>query len=244
MTEADMLKYYAKRASLYDKEAKWIAKDIELLKLHRRAAGNSRFQKVLDVATGTGIIGSLFGARAGEVVGIDISKSMLKHARGRIGNLIIGTGESLPFLDNSFDLVLCRQGLHYMNPRVTLREFYRVCNGRILISQIVCFKKTDSKWWWQVFRALSPGRKHVFTGDSLRRLIESAGFSEISCLTFTTRNSVGDWSKSLANKTERTRLLRGFHDAPHAIKELYNFNFTEDDCLYDEPWVIYTGHKN
>jgi len=81
MKKVDFQTYYKKRASNYDIEANWIARDAELLNLHRIAAGNNEFETVLDIATGTGIVGSLFKQMSDNVIGIDISASMLNQAR-------------------------------------------------------------------------------------------------------------------------------------------------------------------
>jgi len=94
-----------------------------------------RYERILDVACGTGIVSRLaidyVNASVGKVVGIDISPIMLKMARrcstGRNIEWKEGSALSLPFPDGSFDLVICQQGLQFMPDRnKAVREMNRV----------------------------------------------------------------------------------------------------------------------
>ncbi|HEV2973688.1 MAG TPA: class I SAM-dependent methyltransferase [Solirubrobacteraceae bacterium] len=89
--------------------------------------------RVLDVATGTGMVAAELLAR-GEVtvVGLDQSSEMLAAARARFAGddrveLIEGEAERLPFADASFDALTFTYLLRYVeDPRATLRELARV----------------------------------------------------------------------------------------------------------------------
>jgi ubiquinone/menaquinone biosynthesis C-methylase UbiE len=82
-------------------------------------------ERVLDIATGTGLVAiptaRLLG-ESGRVVGVDISKGMLDRASRAVeaegmGNieLIHIDGEKLAFPPSSFDLILCSSALPYMS---------------------------------------------------------------------------------------------------------------------------------
>ena len=98
-------------------------------------------QRVLDVATGTGMVTAELLRRCCEctVVGIDQSAEMLGAARARFANdprveLVEGEAEALPFPDESFDALTVTYLLRYVeDPRATLRELARVVapGGRI-----------------------------------------------------------------------------------------------------------------
>ncbi len=91
---------------------------------------------VLDVCTGTGLVASDVAARFGcRVVGVDLSEGMIKQARRELSStdisravrLVKGCGESLPFADNSFDVVVFTYLLRYVeDPEATLGELSRV----------------------------------------------------------------------------------------------------------------------
>jgi demethylmenaquinone methyltransferase/2-methoxy-6-polyprenyl-1,4-benzoquinol methylase len=101
-------------------------------------AGGAR---VLDVATGTGMVAAELLARCGDcsVVGIDQSAEMLAGARARFAGdprveLIEGQAERLPFEDASFDALTFTYLLRYVDdPPATLRELARVVKpgGRV-----------------------------------------------------------------------------------------------------------------
>ncbi len=101
---------------------------------------------VLDVGCGTGIV-SRYAAEAlgesGGVTGLDISETVLKKAREICPPGVSpidwkkGDVTALPFADNTFDVVLCQQGLQYFPDKLrALNEVSRVLtgNGRIVFS--------------------------------------------------------------------------------------------------------------
>jgi demethylmenaquinone methyltransferase / 2-methoxy-6-polyprenyl-1,4-benzoquinol methylase len=109
-------------------------------------------ERVLDVATGTGLVAAELLDRCGcTVVGIDQSAEMLDAARARFAErapsdrrdrasgtppveLIQAEAEKLPFADRSFDALTFTYLLRYVDdPRATMRELARVLRpgGRI-----------------------------------------------------------------------------------------------------------------
>ena len=103
-------------------------------------------ERVLDVGCGTGIVARQVASRlagSATVTGFDLNLNMLavaKAAAEREGLQIEwreGNAEQLPFLDSSFDLVLCQFALMFVgNKAAALVEMRRVIreNGRVLVS--------------------------------------------------------------------------------------------------------------
>jgi demethylmenaquinone methyltransferase / 2-methoxy-6-polyprenyl-1,4-benzoquinol methylase len=99
-------------------------------------------QRILDVASGTGMVAFALAERAQcEVVGLDQSEAMLGVARrrapdrgsGRV-SFVQGEAEHLPFPDNEFDALSFTYLLRYVDdPAATMRELARVVKpgGRI-----------------------------------------------------------------------------------------------------------------
>jgi demethylmenaquinone methyltransferase/2-methoxy-6-polyprenyl-1,4-benzoquinol methylase len=91
-------------------------------------------QRILDVATGTGMVAAeLLGRADCSIVGVDQSKEMLAAARARFANdggrveLVEGQAEELPFADESFDALTVTYLLRYVDdPPATVRELARV----------------------------------------------------------------------------------------------------------------------
>ncbi len=101
-------------------------------------------QRVLDVATGTGLVARALVRRYGvDVVGLDQSPQMLGAAATRLARspalaqritLVQGQAERLPFADGEFDHLTFTYLLRYVeDPAATLRELARVVapGGRI-----------------------------------------------------------------------------------------------------------------
>ncbi len=113
---------------------------VDLLKRVAPLAG----KRVLDVATGTGIVarrGAPLVGPTGTVVGLDLSPGMLAVARVQARGLSIewieGDAQSLPFNESSFDVALIQQGLQFFpDPAKAARELYRVLrpDGQVGIS--------------------------------------------------------------------------------------------------------------
>src|ERR1700727_897765 len=100
-------------------------------------------QRILDVATGTGLVAAGLARRGAEVVGLDQSEHMLAGARARFAadpdlanrvTLVQGEAERLPFADDEFDALTFTYLLRYVeDPGATLRELARVVRpgGRV-----------------------------------------------------------------------------------------------------------------
>jgi demethylmenaquinone methyltransferase/2-methoxy-6-polyprenyl-1,4-benzoquinol methylase len=99
--------------------------------------------RILDVATGTGLVAFGLARRGANVVGLDQSEHMLAGARRRLStepeladrvSFIQGEAEQLPFADGEFDALSFTYLLRYVDDRAaTMRELARVVNpgGRI-----------------------------------------------------------------------------------------------------------------
>ena len=80
--------------------------------------------RVLDLATGTALVASLVAPKVGmngRVVGVDFSAGMLVQARARLNSLglewvelLEADAAQLPFLESSFECVLCASSLMFM----------------------------------------------------------------------------------------------------------------------------------
>ncbi|MCC5575358.1 methyltransferase domain-containing protein [Microtetraspora sp. AC03309] len=105
-------------------------------------AGDVDGAKVLDVGCGAGHYAVELLARGAQVVGVDGSRTLLEHARARVGEraefLLHDLEEPLNFAhDASFDGAVCALVFHHLTHRVQLlRELHRVLRpgGWLLVS--------------------------------------------------------------------------------------------------------------
>ena len=130
-------RYFEEIAELYDET--WIPKGAEgLSRILIQKAGIEEGCYVLDAAAGTGCqsvqIAYAVGKKGG-VVGVDVSKSMLREAKRKIEKLrledrielILADVENVPLGNDSVDAIICAFACHHFpHPLQTIREMSRV----------------------------------------------------------------------------------------------------------------------
>ena len=166
------------------------------------ARGN--FKRAVDIGCGIGFFLPIISSYANKVVALDYSGDILNYARfmaekKNINNVdfVRGSISSLPFPDNSFDLVVCMSVLeHFKNPEEPLRELKRIlAPGGLLIvgyptetplfrflhgkaSRIMPKRRKIQK----IFDQEKPGAEfaapHMANAKTIAKAISDAGFNE------------------------------------------------------------------
>lgn len=85
-------------------------------------------QKILDIGVGTGRFAKPLQRKGFDVIGIDISRGMMRNARRKgVDNLLLSDACFLPFKDSYFDASLCVHVLHLISDwQTALEEICRV----------------------------------------------------------------------------------------------------------------------
>ena len=154
--------------------------------------------RVLDIATGTGVVARLAARRVspgGMVTGLDLNEAMLEEARrlplppGLTVDWREGSALALPFADETYNVVLCQQGLQFFPDRVkALGEMRRVlaAGGRVAVSVWTGPSSYFVAMREGLARYVSPdaaisGAAAFSLGDDaeLRGLVEAAGFHDV-----------------------------------------------------------------
>jgi len=168
-----------------------------------RAAHIAPGMRVLDIATGTGIVAeavlSVIGP-TGHITAADISSAMVERARARLrhaknASIAVEDGQALSFLDGSFDAVVCSLGLMFFpDPRCGLAEFHRVLRpgGRAAVSVATVPERSyNTRINLAIARylpSLAEATARVFSlGDEvkLKSLFEAANFRDVEITTET-----------------------------------------------------------
>lgn len=135
--------------------------------------------RVLDVATGTGMVATALVRRYGcSVVGLDQSPEMLAGARAKLDadprlaahiDLVRGEAESLPFADGEFDHLTFTYLLRYVDdPGATMNELARVVKpgGHIASLEFMLPPNALARFLWRVYtRAFMPVLGRVISRD-------------------------------------------------------------------------------
>lgn len=157
MVAADAERIFTGIARSYDRVATILSfgQDPRWRKKLVDAIGASPRDRVLDVATGTGMVADQLVRRYRcTVVGLDQSADMLAIARTRNGvfeQLIEGRAERLPFPDASFDHLTFTYLLRYVDdPALVMRELARVVKpgGHIASLEFAIPQGAWRSLWW------------------------------------------------------------------------------------------------
>lgn len=154
--------------------------------------GDWNGKRVLDLGCGGGFMSEALAMRGAKVIGIDPSPGAIaiagKHASasGYTIDYAIGTGESLPLLDRSLDIVVCVDVLEHVD------DLDRVIAevGRVLRPDGLFLFDTINRNWLattvmvtlgeNILRLLPPGTHdpaRFITPEELRRKLSEAGFA-------------------------------------------------------------------
>jgi demethylmenaquinone methyltransferase/2-methoxy-6-polyprenyl-1,4-benzoquinol methylase len=182
-------------------------------------------ERILDVATGTGMVAAELLSRADcTVVGLDQSPEMLAAARARFGErvqLVEGQAEALPFGDASFDALSFTYLLRYVDDvSATLRELARVVRpgGRIaslefgvppwpparaawrLYTGVVLpgLGRLSSRDWYTVGRFLGPSIRGFYDRHPLELLVaewQAAGLEDVRVRRMSLGGGVLMWAR-------------------------------------------------
>jgi len=143
--------------------------------------------RVLDLASGTGLLALMAARKAGEVIGSDITPEMLEKARERamtagVENVrYVEAGvAALPFADDSFDLVTCRLAFHHFpDPDTALAEIHRVLKpcGRFVMEDVFGPEDNEIRATRERLEKLfDPSHVLAYTDRELRTMLQAAAF--------------------------------------------------------------------
>lgn len=182
-----------KEAAAYDSLAGRVTSQVAEPLLDAVGAGVGK--RVLDVATGPGYVAARAAERGADVVGVDLSETMLAFARSRTpdAEFVQGDATALPFPDMTFDAVtMAFLLLHLGTPERAVREAARVLRpgGRGAFS--VWDVPARGRWIGVFFEAFTAAGAHppagVPAGPNFFRfakegeftdLLEGAGFADV-----------------------------------------------------------------
>ena len=186
---------YNQRSNSYDEG------DFHPLLAHRliEHIGIHNGQKILEIATGTGLVAieaaQLVGS-SGQVVGVDISTGLLKVAQRKILaaglsniELVVADAENLDFPNNSFDRLLCCSALPFMtNLTADLRLWHRFLKPDGLIGLCVFAETAFITGVVLKKVALRYGVSLIFsdltgTKEKCYTLLQEAGFEDVEVKT-------------------------------------------------------------
>jgi SAM-dependent methyltransferase len=137
---------------------------------------------VLEVACGAAHVAEVAAPHVRQVVGIDLTPELIalgaqRLVEANVKNVLLqeGNAAALPFVDASFDLVMCRASVHHFaDPETSVAEMARVCRrgGRVVVSDLITPSPEVRDAFDAVHRCIDPSHRHAFTESELAALVE------------------------------------------------------------------------
>lgn len=175
---------FAAQAASFD-DPRYVFANERILDWILRHVPVERHFTVLDVAAGAGHLARAIAPLAHQVIAFDLTPEMLtagKAAADTAGttNLIFERGDAaaLPYLDDSFDLVVSRFAVHHFaEPERQISEMVRVCRpgGRVAIIDLVTADPALAESHNELERRRDPSHRTALGPERMAALIEAGG---------------------------------------------------------------------
>lgn len=230
-----VLDHFAARSERYDRSSSWVG-DERMGATVRDLIGLRAQDAVLDVACGTGRWARHFHGRARMVVGLDMTPEMYQQSRDHLDLLVHGSAEDMPFVDESFDVVVERQGIQFMDAPAAVREMVRVARkgGRVCLIQLCAYGQQDRDEYFEILALRNPARRNFFLREDLSELLLEAGCTTATVHDYISVENVDRWADNGAiAEDDRDQIRRCYDRASARFKALHAVR-TEDGHHIDQ----------
>ena len=242
--------HYNKISKSYN-DKKWVTSKKLIQTAKELLEYQSNCGKVLDVGIGTGIFPFLLNIDKEQLFGIDLSNKMLSLAKQYFDHLVLASGESIPFKNQNFILVIERNVLkHVERPDDFLKEISRIIipGGKILIIESVALNKEHSRFLSGLLSITEPNQK-VYTLRELQSLVYNNINTDLITKRFVRIRQYVFSDYLCSQALEKSQ----FHESKEyilkssdVIQKLQNmeWNKEKNDILYDSLWAFLSIKAN
>lgn len=220
-----MREYFSNRTPKYDGSSSWVSDD-RLGQTMLDLLGLETGERVLDVASGTGILGKTLAPTGAKVTGLDYTPAMMESSRQYYADLVLGDAHAMPFEDATFDAIVCRQGIQFMDAPKAVGEMARVVRpgGRVVLMHLSAYGEDDREETFEIQRLRNPVRLNFFLPDDQPNLLADAGLDVDQVVRYHTLESAQNWLGKGSIPAERQEqafaIYRGASDAFKSSHEL------------------------
>ncbi|MFA6715850.1 MAG: class I SAM-dependent methyltransferase [Victivallaceae bacterium] len=240
-------KFWQIRAAKYDKLF-W-TKDESYIDLIIKMGDLEKSDLVLDVGTGTGVVGRAIQPFVNHVIGLDNSAAMLEKGDWEGISIVKWDIADRIFKDALFNKIFARMVFHHIleNLDKTFIRCYDLLKdgGKLVVAEGVPPSDDPEiiQWYADMF-ALKEERR-VFTKAELEHRFLKNGFKNIStCIHEMNSFNVHNWiMNSGLSKENSDKIIDMHYNAPSKVKDAYNMRITDDTCFIDTQNVIVVGEK-
>ena len=229
MSEESVRAHFTARAERYDRSSTWCTND-ELGELVLRVTEPGAEDHVLDVACGTGLVSRLFVGKVARIVGADITRAMYEQAAPYLDELLVCPGEELAVPDDAYDIVVCRQGIQFMDDGKTVAEMVRAVKpgGRVCLIHLCAYGDEDKDTYFDILRLRNPVRRNFYLREELVALLRDAGCKEVSLHEHVSVEDVDTWSDNQAiPESNREAIRELYRNASSAFRDLHSVELND-----------------
>jgi ubiquinone/menaquinone biosynthesis C-methylase UbiE len=186
------------------------------------------------VATGTGMVAKQFSKKVKRLIGLDISEEMAGQAKPYLDELIVASAESIPLADATVDVIVCRQGLQFVDLDLAVAEFMRVLKpgGRVVFCHLNAYGHYDRADAFKIQELRNPARVNFFIPSDLESVLEFHGMKVTAVSQYRSRESVNQWIHHGASTAEeRDQIKKIYRESSAEFKKLHELEFVGDDIM-------------
>jgi len=139
-------------------------------------------ERALDVACGPGIVTAALERAGLRVIGLDLTREMIREALPRGGGYVQGDVERLPFAAGTFDVTVCRNSCHHFaDPAAAVREMARVLRrgGRVVVEDMRAPEDPEKREYHETIERLRDiAHVRTLTRGEFREIAGAAGLMD------------------------------------------------------------------
>lgn len=237
--------HFSQRSKCYDTAGTWVKDKDVLQHIGNFLPTNFVEVAVLDLGSGTGAVSNYLIEQCGvhHVIAVDNCVEMLSRNKSHKATCVISNVEKLPFLDESFDCVVSRQCLHYVEEvDKALKEVYRVLKpgGVFVLAQIVPFDNDTKAYWQQITEVHQPLRRWYKSASDWDDVVTGVGLTRKDSAICSHRSSLKKWLRKyeISNEAVVEKMRSLLLSADSAYQKIYDINSSDDDISYLAFWHI------
>ena len=210
---------------------------------------------VLEVAAGTCICGRSFAPYVGQVTCLDLTPAMLSIGKEQaekqgFNNMVFVTGDAgeLPFLDNSFDIVVSRLAFHHFpNVNRPFSEMTRVLKsgGKFVFIDMEAAEETLRTVQDEIETLRDPSHIRNLSKTEMLKLFSDNGLTVEKCNTTKIKKNLAEWLDFAKTQTNIMRDItnRFMDDLDGKSKTGFQPYKSSEGICFDHKWTMIIGRK-
>lgn len=238
--------FFNNRAAKYNQVSRWtLNKGLNSMSLEM--ISNIEFNNIIDIGAGTGVL--LMNIKKDvPKVAFDISQEMLNVIDDVNIEKIQGDAHKMPFPDESFDLVISRQMLHYCDVTTVFKNVKGILvnKGFFHIVQVVDIPNVPDEWdhKWTNLRKVE-NRKHLRKLE-IQECINEFEFTELNYQEILLRNTYSwpeFYSKHRISPSDQKRTFNFFKNANDTVRNAIELELDENKISYNRLFGLWLLQK-